>query len=266
MNTRITSRYSLMRATRRFLPALYLIIAIVACSLMPLASPTAWAELQDDTRTWGNITARGNFGYINPDLKRWLWWMEGQLRARDCCSSDIALDQSLIRPGLGYALTDQSTVWMGYARVTNYLDGQGGEIAENRVWEQYMWSGKTPLGAFTFRPRLEQRWQENGSDMGSRFRQFLKFSWPISFLPEGTDFVVWDEVFVNLYDTNWGPRLQSHLGLDQNRGFVGIGYRFTPEIKTEIGYMNQYIQTHSAANDRLNNIISATLFFDLYKK
>ncbi len=56
--------------------------------------------------------------------------MEGQLRARDCCSSDIALDQSLIRPGRGYALTDQSTVWMGYARVTNYLDGQGGDREE----------------------------------------------------------------------------------------------------------------------------------------
>ena len=265
MNTRSTSRSSIMRPAGRLLPALYLVIAIVACSLMPFASPTAWAELQEDTRVWGAVLARGNFGYVSPDLKRWLWWMEGQLRARDCCSSDIALDQSLIRPGIGYALTDQSTVWLGYARATNYLGGQGGEIAEDRMWEQYMWSGSTPLGAFTSRSRLEQRWQANGNDTGSRFRQFFKFSWPIAFLPS-TDFVVWDEVFVNLYDTDWGPKLQSPIGLDQNRGFVGIGYRFSPEIKTEIGYMNQYIQTHTANNDRMNHIISAWLFFDLYKK
>lgn len=155
---------------------------------------------------------------------------------------------------------------MGRVCSRHELPGRaGGEIAENRMWEQYIWSGSTPFGNFTFRPRLEQRWQANGGDTGSRFRQFLKFSWPISFLP-GTDFVLWDEVFVNLYDTDWGPRLQMHLGFEQNRGFVGVGYRFSPELKTEIGYMNQYIQTHSAANDRMNHILSAWLFIDLYKK
>ena len=92
--------------------------------------------MQEDFRIWGNVTARGNFGYVDPDLKRWLWWMEGQLRFRDCCTSGGSLDQSLIRPGIGYALSDQSTVWIGYARATNYLIGQ--EIEENRMGEQYI--------------------------------------------------------------------------------------------------------------------------------
>lgn len=127
MNTQRASCYSIIRPAERFLPAMYLAVAMVVCSLMPFALPAAWGgELQDDSRVWGAALARGNFGYASPDLKRWLWWMDGQLRARDCCSSDIDLDQSLIRPGLGYALTDQSTVWMGYARATNYLDRQGG--------------------------------------------------------------------------------------------------------------------------------------------
>lgn len=262
MNPHMMSRYSTIQSAKRFLPALYLTIAMVVSSLMPFAAPIAWAELQEDTRVWGNITARGNFGYVDPDLKRLLWWMEGQLRARDCCSSDMALDQSLIRPGIGYALTDQSTVWVGYARVTNYLPGD--EIEENRAWEQYIWSGKTPLGAVTFRPRLEQRWQANGNDTASRFRQFVKLSTPIFFYPT-LNFVVWDEVFVNLYDTDWGPKLQSLQGFDQNRGFVGVGYRYSPEIMTEIGYMNQYIQTQPGANDRLNHILSVTVFLDFYK-
>ncbi len=263
MNTKMTSHYSFMPA-RKLLPALCLVIAIIFCSLMPFASPIAWAELQEDTGIWGNATARGNFGYVNPDLKRWLWWMEGQVRFRECCNSEFALNQSLIRPGLGYALTDQSTVWVGYARVGNFFPDHT-DIQENRIWEQYMWSGKTPLGAFTSRSRLEQRFQENGGDTGGRFRQFFRFSWPIPFLP-AIDFVVWDEAFVNLYQTDWGPKLQSHQGLDQNRGFVGVGYRISPEIRTEIGYLNQYIQTHTIANDRMNNIISVTLFFDFYKK
>jgi Protein of unknown function (DUF2490) len=256
MNPHMMSRYSIIQSAKRFLPVVYLVIAIGASSLMPLAVPIAWAELQDDTRVWGNVTARGNFGYIDPDFKRWLWWMEGQLRARDCCSSDIALDQSLIRPGLGYALTDQSTVWMGYARVENYINDQ--EVAEDRMWEQYMWKGSTPLGAFSLRTRFEQRWLANGNDVGQRFRQFVKFHWPFSFFP-AANFTVWDEVFVNMNSTDWG----TEQGFDQNRGFVGIGYRYSPEILTEIGYMNQFIQT--SRNDRMNHILSVSVFFDFYK-
>lgn len=256
MKTQVTSRNSIMRPARRLFQALHLVIVIVACSLVPFASPTAWAEMEEDFRIWGNVTARGNFGYVDPDLKRWLWWMEGQLRFRDCCTSGGSLDQSLIRPGIGYALSDQSTVWIGYARATNYLVGQ--EIEENRMWEQYMWRGSTPLGAFTSRTRFEQRWQANGNDTGGRFRQFFKFHWPFSFHP-AANFTVWDEVFVHLYSTDWG----AIQGFDQNRGFVGIGYRFSPEILTEIGYMNQFIQT--SKNDRMNHILSLTVFFDFYK-
>jgi len=256
MKTQSASRYSIIQSVKKFLPAFYLIIAIVTSSLAPLAVPVAWAELQDDTRVWGNMTARGNFGYVDLDFKRWRWWMEGQLRARDCCSSDIALDQSLIRPGLGYAITDRSTLWMGYARVTNYFDDQ--EVAEDRMWEQYLWNGPTPLGAFSFRSRFEQRWVANGNDVGQRFRQFVKLHWPFSFFP-AANFTVWDEVFVNMNSTDWG----TDQGFDQNRGFVGIGYRYSPEILAEIGYMNQFIQT--SRNDRLNHILSLSVFFDFYK-
>ncbi|HSL02978.1 MAG TPA: hypothetical protein VK901_05510 [Nitrospiraceae bacterium] len=71
MNTQIVSRYPILRTARRLLPALYLAIAIVACSLMSFASPAAWADVQEDFRLWENVTTRGNFGFLNPDLKRW---------------------------------------------------------------------------------------------------------------------------------------------------------------------------------------------------
>lgn len=251
MNTQITSRYSIMRPARRLLPVLYLSIAIVAGSLMSFASTTARAELVEDFRIWGNVTARGNFGFIDPDLKRWRWWMEAQPRTRE---SGKEMDQLLIRPGIGYALTDHSTVWIGYAHVTSY-PVVGDEIQENRMWEQYMWSGPTPLGAFTSRTRLEQRWLENGNDTGGRFRQFFKFNWPFSFHPAAS-VVAWDEVFVHLNSTDWGAK----QGFDQNRGFAGLGYRWQPHILTEIGYLNQYVHTVSA--DRMNHILSLNVFLD----
>jgi hypothetical protein len=81
-------------------------------SLMPFASSSALAETVDDFRIWGNVTARGNFGSIDPGLKQWRWWAEVQPRTRE---SGKEMDQLLIRPGVGYALTDRSTVWIGYA-------------------------------------------------------------------------------------------------------------------------------------------------------
>jgi Protein of unknown function (DUF2490) len=242
---------SIMRSARSLFPALYLVIAMVACSLMPLALPTASAEVQEDFRLWGNVTARGNFGFIEPDLKRWRWWMEVQPRSRE---SGKEMDQLLIRPGIGYALTDRSTVWIGYAHVTSY-QVVGDDIEENRIWQQYTWSGPTVLGAFTSRTRFEQRWIETRDDTGGRFRQMFKFAWPFSFHP-AANFVAWDEMFVHLNTTDWGAR----QGFDQNRGFAGIGYRWTPQILTEIGYLNQYINT--ANTDRMNHILSVNLFLD----
>ena len=258
MNTQMTSRHSIIRPAKGLFLVLYLALAIVAGSLMPFGLSTARADVQEDFRIWENVTARGNFGFLNPDnpdLKRWRWWAEGQMRYRE---SGKELDQSLFRPGIGYALTDQSTVWMGYAHISNERIDRTGYNQENRIWQQYQWSGPTFLGAFVTRTRLEERWQENGSGTGLRFREFLKFSWPFSFFP-ASSFVVWDEMFVNLVSTDWGVPT-SKRGFDQNRGFVGIGYRWNPNVLTEFGYMNQYINTTTV--DRLNHTLSLNVFLD----
>jgi len=252
-----TSRCSIRRNLLTGRLSLHVFFAIVTCSLIPIASSPAQADVQEDFQIWENVTARGNFGFINPDnpeLKRWRWWGEIQMRYRD---SGQELNQMLVRPGIGYALTDRSTVFVGYAHVTNYPP-IGGLVQENRIWQQYQWSGPTPLGAFTTRSRLEERWQDNGSDTGLRFRELLKFNWPFSFHPAAS-FVLADEMFVNLVEANWGIPTAKQ-GFDQNRGFAGIGYRFTPIILMELGYMNQYINT--TTKDRLNNILSINLYLD----
>lgn len=240
-----------MRPVRGFLLFLYVFFTIAACVLLPFASTTAGAAVAEDFRLWGNVTAQGNFGFVTPDWTRVRWWMDGQARARE---SGEKMDQLFIRPGIGYALTDRSTVWIGYAYAITY-PAVGDTIRENRMWQQYTWSGPTILGAFTSRTRLEQRWQDNGDDTGWRFRQSFRFNRPFSFYPAAS-FVVSDEVFVNMNSTDWGAR----EGFDQNRVFAGIGYRWHPSILTECGYMNQYI--HTANIDRMNHILSLNLFLD----
>lgn len=253
----IRSRCSIMRPFKKCFLALHVLFSTAACFLIPIVPSIVQADVLEDFQLWENVTARGNFGFINPDnpeLKRWRWWGEIQLRYRDSAQE---LNQLLVRPGIGYALTDRSTVFAGYAHVENYPAG-GNSVGENRIWQQYQWSGPTPLGAFTSRSRLEERWQENGSDTGVRFREALKFNWPFSFHPAAS-FILGDEVFVNLTHTDWGPPT-SKQGFDQNRGFAGIGYRFTPIILTEVGYMNQYINT--TTRDRMNHILSINIFLD----
>jgi hypothetical protein len=244
-------RCSIMQRTDRYLRALFLVIVMLASSLMPFVLPTAWAELADDFRIWGNVTARGNFGFIDPAFKPLRWSTEVQPRTRE---EGEDMDQLLIRPGIGYAVTDHSSVWIGYAHVINF-PAAGDNIHEDRFWQQYMWSGATPLGAFTSRTRFEQRWQTNGNETGGRFRQMFKLSWPLPFY-QPVSLVGWDEVFVNLNDTNWGAR----QGFDQNRGFAGIGYRVLPPVLVEIGYMNQYI--NKSTLDNMNHVLSLNLFLD----
>lgn len=251
MKTLMRLRSSIMRPAGRLFLALPLVIATLVFVLMPFASSSASAEMLDDFRIWGNVTARGNFGFVDPAFKQFRWWAEVQPRTRE---EGEDMDQLLIRPGIGYALTDHSTIWIGYAHVINF-PAAGDNIHEDRIWQQYMWSGATPLGAFTSRTRFEQRWQTNGNETGGRFRHMFRLSWPIPVYP-AVSLVGWDEVFIHLNDTNWGAR----QGFDQNRGFAGIGYRVLPPVLVEIGYMNQYI--NKSTLDNMNHILSLNLFLD----
>src|SRR5512134_975082 len=70
MNVQRAFLCSITRPAPQCFLALSLVVAIAA-SLTPFASPAAWADDADDFRIWGNVTARGNFGFIEPDLKRW---------------------------------------------------------------------------------------------------------------------------------------------------------------------------------------------------
>ena len=68
-------------------------------------------------------------------------------------------------------------------------------------------------------------------------------------------------MFVNLVSTGWSaPAPTSKRGFDQNRAFAGIGYRWNPYILTEVGYMNQYVNT--TTKDRMNHILSINVFLD----
>lgn len=213
----------------------------------------AHAKTSEDFQTWGNITATGSLDVMSPKLKNFKYWLEGQGRF-GLNTSDFS--QAILRPGLGYQLNDQASIWLGYAWIPTDEPFTKTAFDEHRLWEQFLWSDKFSFGTLTNRSRLEQRFIPTGSQVGWRFRQMFKASIPMPFAPSFS-FVASDEYFVNINKTNYG----ADDGFDQNRAFAGIGYNFDKHIKTEIGYMNQFIRKANNP-DRMDNILSVNLYLN----
>lgn len=230
--------------------------------LVKLITPLVWvlaiqpfsnvmSETVDNFGIWGAIQGQGSFTHADIESSKWQWWMEGQTRWFDNVND---LGQSIIRPGVGYKLSDQVSVWLGYAWVRTQPEGQD-HTDEHRILQQLSWDKPYSWGSLATRTRLEQRFLNTGDDTGWRFRQFLKYTHPL--FTERVYLSLWDEVFVNFNDTDWGV----NSGFGQNRLFAGFGvfidakkhYRF------ELGYLNQFISRENQ-NDLMNHLISGSLF------
>jgi Protein of unknown function (DUF2490) len=218
-----------------------------------LSSGTSIAQPTEDFQTWGNITATGSLDVLDPNLKSFNYWLEGQGRFGNDTST---FSQGMVRVGLGYKVSEKSSLWLGYAWVPTDEPFTKTAFDEHRIWQQFLWSDKFFFGTLTSRSRLEQRFIPTGSDVGWRFRQMLKVSVPMPFAPDFS-LVASNEYFANINKTNYG----ADDGFDQNRAFAGIGYNFNKYIKTEVGYMNQYIR-RPFGPDFMNNILSVNLFLN----
>lgn len=225
---------------------------LLAGCLLLLSAARACAETVDDVGLWTALFAQGNIDTQACDDDKLKWWFDGHLRFLDDADG---FNQSIVRPGLGWTLDDGSTLWAGYAWVHN-SPISGSEFDEQRIWQQWTWS--TDLGEWKFgsRSRFEQRFLETGDDVGLRYRQFLRLDRTLPSQPQ-LMLVGWDELFFHCNDTDWGAR----SGFDQNRAFVGIGYKPSSNCgwRMEIGYLNQFLDLRSGS-DRVNHILAINFF------
>ncbi len=228
------------------------ILALACFLLAGLAwAPIASADTDNDFGAWGAVQAQGSFVNSELEQNRWLWWMEGQVRLFNDASR---FGQSIIRPGVGYKLSDHISIWSGYAWIYTSPLGKD-DIDEHRIWQQLSWGDAYSWGNLATRTRLEQRFVSSGNDTGWRFRQLLKYTHPI--ISNRVYLSVWDEVFVNINNTDWG----ANSGFGQNRAFAGIGIFIDPkhQYRFEFGYLNQFINREKSTN-QMNHVISASLF------
>ncbi|MBS0588296.1 DUF2490 domain-containing protein [Nitrosomonas sp.] len=245
------------------------LVLLAAAGLM-LSNPVAAEKVETDHEVWGALFMQGNFGFIdnkNPELKKFRWWMEGQGRFGNDASQ---FSQSLVRPGVGYAITDKLIAWIGYAWAPTAEPlalKAGHPYNEHRLWEQITWADNFSFGRLALRSRFEQRFFDHhapmpgSNDVAHRFRQMVKWNIPLNQINPNLSFVVQDELFIAMTTVS-NPGFITN-GFDQNRGFVGLAYKFNQMATAEVGYMNQYInRPHSARPDQMMHNAVVNLFLN----
>lgn len=223
--------------------------ALLVFAVTSWIGTSASAQTTHDFGSWFATLAQGRIADSNVK-----WWFDGHLRYLDDAGG---FNQSILRPGVGYQISDNATVWLGYGWI-NTLPASGAPVFdESRIWQQLSWSDKFDCGTISLRSRLEQRFVETGNDTGWRYRQFAKLLKPLPICDQ-LSFSVWDEAFFDLNSTDWGQ----NASLSQNRAFVGLGWQFQGDNapRLEVGYLNQFIRRRSA-DDRNNHILSTNYFW-----
>ena len=228
-------------------------LAFVLAIIVAVSSRNVEAQTVDDTGLWFAALGNGSFDSL-PAESPVLWWFDAHYRLRD---DSGGFNQSIVRPGLGLQVTDDQALWAGYAWVrTSPITGLP-DFDEHRFWQQWTAAISDDDLRWLHRSRFEQRWFETGDDVALRWRQMIRSQKILAQCPQWS-LIAWDEVFFDLNDTDVGTQ----AGLDQNRVFLGVGYKRCANgpVRTEVGYLNQFINSQGR-EDSMNHILSVNFFF-----
>lgn len=146
----------------------------------------------------------------------------------------------LLRSALSFNITKKHALALGYAYKADRekMDADWLYSHEHRIYAQYLYQGSWNRSEVMLRSRYEQRWLKEEGDVhfSQRLRGFAALQIPLaadSAFTRGLYAGLQDELFLNVL----GRRYVNNSVFDQNRAFFSIGYRWSKEIDTEIGYM-----------------------------
>jgi hypothetical protein len=226
--------------------------ALVAGSaaLHPISSVAD--DLLQDSGAWLQAVGEGNLKSLDPSLEKVRLWLEMQSRWDDDWAHWY---QGMFRAAVGYSLSDRATVWAGYTYLPTQQLGKA-SAQQQDVWPAFRYVLPTDFGTFTLRTLIESNYlPRNGDAVRVRPRQMIRFMHPLQSEPR-LSLIAWDEVFVRVNTTPAGGQ----SGFDQNRAFAGAGWAFNPNVRAELGYMNQYLDDATHTHNTLHHLVMASLF------
>jgi len=164
------------------------------------------------------------------------------------------LNSTMIRPALGWAITPQASVWVGYLMSADSASLTSNHyLIENRAWQGFTWKDTANEKQFIWevRNRLEERFLPRNSDPSIRWRTRVRVEQLIPIYPS-LSVIASEEMFVNLNDNAHNAQLSA--GAQQNRAYLGVGYRFAPEFQIETGYLYQHVWKKAPTEDQNNSV------------
>jgi hypothetical protein len=216
------------------------ILLTVVAALMVTVATIAQTQFTGWLATFNTFSSKGNTS-IHLDV---------QARSSDEFKH---LQTFLARTGLNYKISNNLIATAGYAYISNRrtVANVTGYAPEHRIWEQLLIAHPLFHTTLAHRFRLEQRFistsyvqsnslQNNGNVFANRFRYFVRTLLPFSAqkpFQKGWFGALQNEVFFNVGDKS--P--VNGKTFDQNRAYVAAGYRLSPAVDLEAGYLNQYV-------------------------
>lgn len=228
------------------------LVAITFSMLFSITDASADENLIQDDGSWMQMVGEGSLKSLDPDLEKVRFWVEGQARFNNDFNQFY---QGLVRTAIGYSLSDRATIWAGYTWLPTHQVGKSA-ISQQDVWPAFRYALPTDFGTITFRTMFESNFIK-GNDVRFRPRQMVRFVHPMEFEPR-LSLIAWDEAFVRLNSTQYGGK----AGFDQNRAFIGGGWTFNPNLRFELGYMNQYLDNAAHTTSTMQHLIMGSLFIN----
>lgn len=184
--------------------------------------------------------------YIGNNKMNEKWNIHNEVQYRNY-NAGGDLEQLLLRTGLGYNVTKNSNILLGYGYILseNYIGDTDDKVTvnEHRIFQQFTTKQNIGKVGLSHRYRFEQRFVED--DFKLRLRYFLGVNIPLQYKEDGKNplyLSMYNEIFLNTKSSVF----------DRNRVYGGIGYKFSKNLKLELGYMNQFFE--SSGRDQINLI------------
>lgn len=169
------------------------------------------------------------------------WGVQGDVQYRNW---DVIgdLEQLLLRGGITYKPENPNIKFtLGYAHITTGAFGSDNSTSiESRIYQEALFPFK--LGSrlyFNNRIRYEQRFVE-GQDFRTRYRYNLFLNIPLNMdtLDEKAIYLaLYNEIFIN-GQKSIGNGNEVAI-FDRNRLYAALGYVIKPDLKVQLGFMNQ---------------------------
>lgn len=247
--------------------------AAAAGLLLAAAAAPSCAHAQTGARRVDDEPAAW-FAYlgVHPLSPRWRLQLEAQLRQTEGVRQP---QQRLYRTALLRVLGPRARVGAGYALVRSYPPDEfvaaPVPFTEHRAYQQLDLNLNAGPVLVDHRYRLEQRFAgrlgvgaEARRRVGWTYLNRARYLLRATIAPGGGAptagepyLTAYDELFVG-----FGRNVRNNV-FDQNRAFVGVGYRWSPALRAEAGYQNHYVLRASGAEAERNHTLLATVFSEV---